>query len=94
MDTKERILNYICSWESKGYGSGIPDEAPHRLEQLGKVPSYKLICKSILSNDVYLEKLGYSKPQCLSYQLIKRAELIKRGKIKESIQLSLWNERI
>lgn len=94
MDTKQRILNYICSWENKGYGNGIPDEAPFRLEQLGKVPSYKLICKSILSNDIYLERLGYSKPQCAVYRNIKKAELIMRGKIKESIQLSLWNERI
>jgi len=84
---KKLITNYICSWTNKGYENGIPDEAPLRLEQLNKVPSYRQICKSILSNDVHLEKLGYQKPKCQAYHNIKRAELIARGVIKESNQL-------
>ena len=61
---KQLITNYIYSWTKKGYENGIPDEAPIRLEQLNKVPSYRQICKSILSNDMHLEKLGLQKPKC------------------------------
>jgi len=86
---KQLITNYICSWTKKGYENGIPDEAPLRLEQLNKVPSYRQICKSILLNDIHLEKLGYQKPKCKAYSDIKRAELIQRGVIKESDQLKL-----
>jgi predicted phosphoadenosine phosphosulfate sulfurtransferase len=86
---KEKIINYISSWKTKGYKKGIPDEAPIRLEQLNKVPSYRQICKAILSNDIHLEKLGYQKPKCKAYSDIKRAELIQRGTLKESNQLKL-----
>lgn len=86
---KNNITNYIFSWKNKGYKNGIPDEAPLRLEQLNKVPSYRQICKSILSNDIHLEKLGLSKPKCKAYSDIKKAELIQRGVIKESNQLKL-----
>jgi predicted phosphoadenosine phosphosulfate sulfurtransferase len=86
---KKNIINYVSSWKTKGYKNGIPDEAPLRLEQLNKVPSYRQICKSILSNDIHLEKLGLSKPKCKAYSEIKKAELIQRGVIKESNQLKL-----
>lgn len=86
---EQLIINYISSWKNKGYKNGIPDEAPIRLEQLNKVPSYRQICKSILSNDIHLQKLGLSKPKCKAYSDIKRAELIARGVLKESNQLKL-----
>jgi predicted phosphoadenosine phosphosulfate sulfurtransferase len=86
---KKTIINYVYSWTNKGYKNGIPDAAPTRLEQLNKVPSYRQICKAILTNDTYLERLGLSKPKCKVYHEIKKAELIKRGVIKESNQLKL-----
>ena len=39
---KQKIKEYIKIWEEKCYFDGIPDEAPSRLSQLNKVPSYKL----------------------------------------------------
>jgi len=86
---KKKINNYITKWTQLVYFNGIPDEAPPRLEQLNKVPSYRQICKSILSNDVYLEKLGMHKPKCKVYHEIKKAELISKGILKESKQLKL-----
>lgn len=76
---KEKILKYIEDWEKKCYFNGIPDEAPTRLEQLNKVPSYRLICKAILKNDFALETLGFTKNKPLVYHELKKAELIKRG---------------
>jgi predicted phosphoadenosine phosphosulfate sulfurtransferase len=86
---KDKILNYIKTWENRCYKNGIPDEIPTRLEQLNKAPSYKQIAKSILLNDIHLEKLGMSKPKCRAYHEIKRAELMAKGKIKTSKQLKL-----
>ena len=72
---KGKILAYIRKWEKRGYPDGIPDEAPPELEVLGKVPSYRLICRAILTNDRQLETLGYSRQKCEAYMAIKRAEI-------------------
>ena len=84
---KTRILNYISKQEAQGYPKGIPNEVPLRLEQLNKAPSYKAIVKAIMKNDNHLETLGYSKPKCNAYNVIKRQELIERGVIKINPQL-------
>lgn len=86
---KKQILKYINDWENKCYKNGIPDEAPLRLEQLNKVPSYRLIVKAILKNDVVLKLLGFNKPKCHIYSELKRIELLSKGKIKETNQLKL-----
>jgi predicted phosphoadenosine phosphosulfate sulfurtransferase len=57
--------------------------AHHRIESLNKAPSYKRIVKAILSNDVYLTSLGFSKPRCSAYDAIKYSELKDNGKIKQ-----------
>lgn len=66
------------TWEKRGYSEGIPDEAPLRLEQLNKVPSYRRICMAILKNDVCLTSLGFSKPKCELYSELKRIEINER----------------
>lgn len=86
---RSRIENYIKRWTTTVYLNDLPDEAPRRLEELNKVPSYRQICKSILCNDIHLEKLGMQKPKCQAYHDIKRNELISRGVIKESKQTKL-----
>ena len=86
---KTKILNYIKDWENKCYKNGIPDEAPLRLENLNKVPSYRKIVKAILKNDIHLETLGFSRPFNQTYSDIKKNELIERGVIKKSNQLKL-----
>ena len=50
---KKEINQYIKKWE-KVYSNGIPDEAPIRLNELNKVPSYKKIAMSILT--LYIAK--------------------------------------
>ena len=72
-----KIAAYIAKWLTRGYPH-IPEEAPPRLEEIGKAPSYRLICQAILSNDVCLTSLGYSRPQTPAYMALKRAELDER----------------
>lgn len=76
-----RISTYISRWESQGYPKGIPDEAPTKLEALNKAPSYRKACKAILSNDLHLVSLGFSRPNVDSYGVLKRIELEERRKI-------------
>ena len=80
------ITNYIYSWKNKGYENGIPDEAPVRLEQLNKVPSYKQICKAILSNDLSLKSLGVNQIKSKHYHTLKKIEL---GIIDNQLKLKL-----
>lgn len=79
---KEKIKKYTAKWELI-YKDGIPDEAPTRLEELGKAPSYRMICKAILKNDTQLESLGYSKTKSIYYSDFKHIELSKKGIIKQ-----------
>lgn len=80
---KQDIINYIKDWEQKCYFDGIPDEAPLRLEQLNKVPSYRQICFAILKNDYSLKTLGTEKKKSPLYSELKRIELTNKGKIKQ-----------
>ena len=75
---KNKIIKYIQKWEKQGYELGIPDEAPAKLEALNKVPSYRMICKAILKNDICLQSLGFSKPKSKAYNLLKRIEINSR----------------
>lgn len=88
---KNKIKRYITKWESKCYKNGIPDSAPLLLEENGRVPSYRLICKAILKNDKNLELLGYQRSPCCLYTTIKQQELVNKNKIlpPDSIQTRL-----
>ena len=81
---KQKILDYIKKWESQGYPEGLPDEADAKLEGLGKVPSYRQICRAILKNDVSLSSLGYAREASEAYSAIKRVELAERAKKLEA----------
>ena len=48
---KEKVEQYIETWESRCYSNGIPDEVPNRLMELNKAPSYKQIAIAIMKND-------------------------------------------
>lgn len=75
---KPRIMEWVETWEQRGYPYGIPDAADPTLERLGKVPSYRRICLAILKNDITLQSLGFSKPNCDAYNEIKRVEIAAR----------------
>ena len=77
---KQKIEKYLEKWKRQGYPDGIPDEADINLEALGKVPSYRMVCKAILKNDVALVSLGYSRPKTDSYNVLKRIEIAARNK--------------
>ena len=85
---KTKIKNYVSNFEKKGYENGIPDEAPLRLDQLNKVPSYKAIVRAILKNDLSLKTLGISTEKCTQYHELKRIEISQRK--FNCIQLKLF----
>lgn len=89
MDLKRKIGQYVSSWKRKGYPGGIPDEAPSRLEDLNKVPSYRLVCLAIMKNDKTLASLGFSRCQCQVYMDLKREELRLRGE-----KIGPWQPRL
>lgn len=79
---RQKIRRYIATWEGRGYAEGLPDEAPGVLESLNKVPSYRSICMAIMKNDSSLLSLGYARPACEVYMVLKRIELVQRGVIR------------
>lgn len=80
---RKRIEQYIEEWISHGYSEGIPDDAPARLVQLGKVPCYRTIAIAILKNDQTLQSLGFSPPKSYWYSELKRIEIEKRERDRE-----------
>jgi predicted phosphoadenosine phosphosulfate sulfurtransferase len=73
---KSKIAVYIKWYMDRGYENGIPDEADYKLEQMGKVPSWRKICKTLLRNDYWCKMLGFSPTKSSAYQ--KYMELMKR----------------
>ncbi len=77
---KTKINKYLDSWKEKGYPEGIPDEAPLRLMELNKVPSYKQVCIAILKNDITLKSLGLTPKKSIYYSILKKIEIDNRSK--------------
>lgn len=77
---REKIIEYIKSWKNKGYPDDIPDEIPIELEKTNLVPSYKMIAKAILSNDISLKSLGYTPKKSKWYSILKKIEVENNGK--------------
>lgn len=80
---RKLIEKYLRNWKSKGYEHGIRDEAPPRLEDLCKAPSYRAICRAILKNDVSCSSLGFSREKTPAYMAIKKAEIDERIRRKQ-----------
>ena len=68
---KERILNYIDTWKSRCYEE-IPDELHAKVEHSLRAPSYRMICRSILKNDICCASLGYSRTKSEAVEAAKR----------------------
>jgi len=79
---KQKIKKYITKWELV-YKDGLPDHSPVRIEDLGKAPSYRLICKALLKNDFQCETLGFNREKSIVYDSIKKEELKNRGVINQ-----------
>lgn len=87
MGSKEKIRNYIKTWESRGYDGGIPDKAPPVLEKNNLVPSYRMICITLMKNPNNLEALGFSREKCAIYQELKRLEISQRNVPNKQLNL-------
>jgi predicted phosphoadenosine phosphosulfate sulfurtransferase len=72
---KQKINSYVSSWTKRGYENGIPDESPPELEAHNKVPSYRMICRAIMRNDVSLSTLGFSRVKTPEYMALKKIEI-------------------
>jgi len=65
---KNKIAVYIKWYENRGYSNGIPDAAYYPLEQLGKVPAWRQIAKTLLRNDYYCQGLGFGVTKSSNYE--------------------------
>lgn len=75
---QNKIVLYQRWFSTRGYPDGIPDEAPYELEQAGKAPSWRRVCKTLLRNDYWCKGLGFSQQKSTGYQ--KYMELMRRRK--------------
>lgn len=78
---KERFIKFIAGWKKRGYPT-IPDEAPHILEVMQWVPSWKRMARCILRNDYYCKGLGQTQPKSEAYEKYKAIKY-KRALTKE-----------
>lgn len=67
---KNKIAKYLHWYSERGYPDGIPDEAPAELETQRRnlVPSWRLVCKTLLRNDYWCSTLGFSPTKSSAYQ--------------------------
>ncbi len=65
---KNKIAVYIKWWTQRGYPEGIPDESDLKLENAGKAPSWRRVCKTLLRNDYWCKYLGFSPTKTSAYQ--------------------------
>lgn len=64
---KNKITVYIKWYKDRGYPDGIPDEGDYKLEQLGKIPAWRQIAKTLLRNDWYCKTLGFGVTKSSNY---------------------------
>ena len=65
---QNKVSVFVNWWMSRGYYSGIPDEADLKLESDKKVPSWRRVCKSILRNDYWCKGLSFSQHKSDAYE--------------------------
>lgn len=65
---KNKIAVYIKWWKSRGYPEGIPDESDLKIENAGKAPSWRRVCKTLLKNDYWCKYLGFSPTKTSAYK--------------------------
>jgi predicted phosphoadenosine phosphosulfate sulfurtransferase len=73
---KNKIAVYLKWYRDRGYPEGIPDVADARLESARKVPSWRLIVKTLLRNDYWCKGLGFSPTKSSAYN--KYLDLMRR----------------
>lgn len=89
---KNKIAVYINWWRSHGYPESIPDEAPIKIENAGKAPSWRRVCKTLLRNDYWCKYMGFSPTKTSAYK--RYEDLMKRRREKWGIFSPTLNEGI
>lgn len=69
---KNKIAVFLNWYKTRGYPENIPDNADLK----SKIPSWKLICKTLLRNDYWCRGIGFSPTKSAAYQ--KYLELMKK----------------
>lgn len=64
---KNKIAKYLQWYRERGYPDGIPDQADYKLEQMGKVPAWRQVVKTLLRNDYWCRNLGFSITKSSNY---------------------------
>lgn len=80
---KNKIAKYIQWYKTRGYPDGIPDKADYKLEQLGKVPAWRQVAKTLLKNDYWCRNLGFSITKTSAYN--KYLELMRKRRTEWGI---------
>ncbi len=63
----KRFRGFMKGWHGRGYGEGIPDEAPKILEDAHWAPSWRRMAKVLLRNDWWCKGLGLTQPKSEAY---------------------------
>lgn len=80
---KNKIAIYLNWYRTRGYPAGIPDAGDYRLEQMGKIPAWRQIAKTLLRNDYWCRNLGFSITKSSAYK--KYLDLMRRRRLKWNI---------
>jgi predicted phosphoadenosine phosphosulfate sulfurtransferase len=75
---KNKLFVYLNWWAKRGYENGIPDHVDVKLENKGKVPSWRKICKTMLRNDFWCKGLGFSPTKSAAYEKYMKQKAEKR----------------
>lgn len=79
---KNKIFVYLRWWSTRGYPDAIPDKVEVKLENKGKVPSWRKIVKTILKNDFWCKGLGFSPTKSAAYDRYMRQKSEQRKEAK------------
>lgn len=80
---KNKIAVYIKWWLSRGYPDGIPDFVELKIENTGKAPSWRRVCKTLLRNDYWCKYLGFSPTKTSAYK--NYTDLMKKRRLNWNI---------
>lgn len=89
---KNKIAVYVKWYRERGYPEGIPDQADYKLEQLGKVPAWRQIAKTLLRNDYWCRNLGFGITKSSAYS--KYLDLMRKRRQSWNIFPEPINEEI
>jgi len=84
---RDKIQEYLLTWQRHGYSDGIPDDVPDELMHERLAPSYQAIALAILKHDHAMQSLGFAAPESRWYVTLKRLELQERTGSQQMLPL-------